>query len=150
MPVHDDLGNRMKVDKMSSMISPHIIFYEHNGSLDSEIEMSELGLRGIHGMMTRCILKDGSVHVGYADVYGCCDRAHYNGKVHDRIFLETFAHLNEETGELEGSEEEKYDIMVEPIDIKDICKVEAIKYSGPRWGGILTNRFSLYTQQRGI
>lgn len=133
---------------MLSMSTPHIIFYKLNGKFDKKIKMTELNMGRIHGMLTRCTLKDESVHVGYADAYGCCNRAHYNGKVHDCIFLETFAHLNEETGELEGTEEERYDMIRESIELKDICKVEAILYSSPRWGGKLTNRFFIDTFPR--
>ena len=88
------------------------------------------------------MLKNGTYLCGYIDplrIEG--SREEYDGTVPDYIYLWTWKNLNEETHQLEGTEEEKYDTNLERINILDINDMDAILYSNHRWGGNLTNKF---------
>ena len=41
------------------------------------------------------------------------------------------------------SEKNKYNQTFKKVNIDEIIKVESILYSNPRWGGKLTNKFSI-------
>ena len=122
--------------------------YDYDGEFDDKGELDVITLERVHGMMVRCTMKDGSERVGYADVYGCQNKEHYNGRVHDCIYLWTWTNLNERTHEFEGPAEHQHDQTFEAVEIHEICKLEAIKHSNPRWGGKLTNRFFVDTSKK--
>ena len=59
------------------------------------------------------------------------------------ITLETFVNLDENTHTFVGEANHKYDIYREAIPMSLISHIDAILYSGLRWGGIPTNKFDL-------
>ena len=120
-----------------------IIFYKQNGEISDIKELTNDNLERINGMMTRCTLEDESEMVGFADPFRTCDRNSYDGKVHDNIFLWTWDNLDEENHKLIGDENNKYNQTFKKVIIDEIIKVESILYSNPRWGGKLTNKFSI-------
>ena len=121
-----------------------IVFYKLNGQVKSEEILTKENLEHIHGMMTKCTMVNGIEEVGFADPTGVYNEKIYDGRIHDYIYLWTWDSLNEETGDLIGDGDEKYNQTYKPVKIDDIEKVEAITYSNPRWGGKLTNKFEFY------
>ena len=120
-----------------------ITFYKLDGKVKSEEKMDKENLCHIHGMMTKCTMKNGIEEVGFADPTGIYNKEKYDGKVHDYIYLWTWDNLDEDTGKLIG-DDEKYNQTFKSVKIDDIEKIEAIIYSNPRWGGKLTNKFIFY------
>ena len=94
-------------------------------------------------MITRCTLKDESEIVGFADSFTQRDINLYGHKLHDNIFLWTWDNLDEENHKLIGDGNNKYNQTFKKVIIDEIIKVESILYSNPRWGGKLTNKFSI-------
>lgn len=121
-----------------------ITFYKLDGQVKSEELLTKENLEHISGMMTKCIMRDGTEEVGFADPTGAYDKEKYSEKVEEYIYLWTWDNLNEETGELAEDDDGKYNQTFKPVKIDDIEKVEAIIYSNPRWGGKLTNKFEFY------
>lgn len=116
----------------------YIKTYQRNGKLESTKDLTNDNLETIVGMLSKVILKNGSVSVGYMDPFRTEGKEEeYDGSIHDYIYLWTFKNLDEET--------QKYDINdginIEKINISDIEDVYSILYSHPRWGGRLTNKF---------
>ena len=120
-----------------------IVFYKKNGEIYDIKELTNDNLERINGMMTRCTLGDESEIVGFADPFRICDRNSYDGKVNDNIFLWTWDNLDEENHKLIGDGNNKYNQTFKKVIIDEIIKVESILYSNPRWGGKLTNKFSI-------
>ena len=120
-----------------------IIFYKQNGEISDIKELTNDNLELINGMMTRCTLGDVSQIVGFADPFRTCDRNSYDGNVHDNIFLWTWDNLDEENHKLIGDGNNKYNQTFKKVIIDEIIKVESILYSNTRWGGKLTNKFSI-------
>lgn len=120
-----------------------IIFYKQNGEISDIKELTNDNLERINGMMNRCTLGDESEIVGFSDPFRTCDRNSYDGKVHDNIFLWTGDNLDEENHKLIGDGNNKYNQTFKKVIIDEIIKVESILYSNPRWGGKLTNKFSI-------
>lgn len=122
-----------------------IRFYKLNGQVKSEEVLTKENLEHINGMMTKCTMSNGAEKVGFADPTGIYDKEKYNGKAQEYIYLWTWDNLDENTGNLIGDDEEKYNQTFEAVKIDDIEKVEAIIYSNPRWGGKLTNKFEFHS-----
>ena len=121
-----------------------ITFYKLNGQVKSEEILTKENLEHINGMMTKCTMANGTEEHGYADPTGIYDKEKYNGKIHDYIYLWIWDHLDENTGNLIGNDDEKYNQTFKPVKIDEIEKIDAIIYSNPRWGGRLTNKFEFY------
>lgn len=94
-------------------------------------------------MMTRCTLKDGSIEVGYADPFRTYESDSFDNEVHDYIYLWTWDNLDETNPKLIGDDKNRYDQTYKKVIIDDILMVESILYSNPRWGGKLTNKFTI-------
>lgn len=122
-----------------------IIFYKLNGQVKSEEVLTKENLEHINGMMTKCTMTNGAEEVGFADPTGVYDKENYDGKIKEYIYLWTWDNLNENTGNLIGNDDEKYNQTFKAIKIDDIEKIEAITCSNPRWGGKLTNKFEFYS-----
>lgn len=121
----------------------YIKIYRRNGAIDSTKELTNDNLGTVAGMLSKVILKDGSINIGYIDplrVEG--KKEEYDGTVHDYIYLWTFKNLDEEN--------QIYDINdgvnLEKIIISEIEEVHSILHSHPRWGGRLTNKFWIETK----
>lgn len=122
-----------------------IIFYKLNGQVKSEEILTKENLEHINGMMTKCTMANGTEEVGFADPTGVYDKENYDGKINEHIYLWTWDNLDENTGNLIGNDDEKYNQTFKAVKIDDIEKIEAIIYSNPRWGGKLTNKFKFYS-----
>lgn len=120
-----------------------ITYYDRNGAVNKTEPLTPNNLGGTAGMMIRCHLADGTKAVGFADPFRTKDD--YDGKIHNVIYLWTWANLDEETHKLTGKDSEKFDQVFTAVEIDKICAVEAILYSNPRWGVPLTNRFFIDT-----
>ena len=118
-----------------------ISYYKQDGTLANQRELNEANIGGTVGMMVRCFLKNGDIYEGFSAPFHRSNGAEV--KVHDVIYLWTWDHLDEETHRLIGNEQTKYDQTFTPIAIDKIIRMDAILYSNPRWGGLLTNRFFL-------
>ena len=122
-----------------------IIFYKLNGQVKSEEVLTKENLEHINGMMTKCTMTNGAEEVGFADPTGVYDKENYDGKIKEYIYLWTWDNLNENTGNLIGNDDEKYNQTFKAVKIDDIEKIEAITCSNSRWGGKLTNKFEFYS-----
>lgn len=116
-----------------------IINYTLRGEIKSELPLNEKYLDNIHGKLVRCHMVDGTHIVGFGDPYRT--RFDFDNKIHDIIYLWTWDHLDETTGQLIGEGDEKYNQTFTPVKIDQIKDIEAILFSNPRWGGRLTNKF---------
>lgn len=121
-----------------------ITFYKLNGQVKSEEIFTKENLEHINGMMTKCTMANGTEEVGFADPTGACNKESYDGKIHDYIYLWTWDYLDENTGNLIGNDDEKYNQTFKAVKIDEIEKIDTIIYSNPRWGGRLTNKFEFY------
>ena len=117
-----------------------IRLYDINGVLKEEVGFTEHNLLETGGMMVRCHMRDGSIQEGFSSPF-CNPNAAETKLDYDHLYLWTWKHLNEETHRLEGDEATKYDTTVVAVKISEIESIEAILYSGPRWGGRLHNQF---------
>lgn len=95
-----------------------IIFYKLNGEVKSEEALTKEKL----GMMTRCTMTNGTKEVGFADPTGVYDKENYNGKIKEYIYLWTWDNLDENTGNLIGNDDEKYNQTYKAVKIDDIKK----------------------------
>lgn len=119
-----------------------MIFYKRSGEKEEEKELTIENLEYCHGQLVKCRLISKEERVGYADVFRCSkSKEEWDGKVHDFIYLWTWKNLDEEINTLIGDEISQYDVNLEKVNIDEIIKIESILYSGPRWGGKLTNKF---------
>jgi len=138
----DDLGNKV-FDRVIEKIlknpeikcSGKIIIYKINADINKIKDLSIENLNYIAGMMTRIYLKNGDIIEGFG-----------NPEENDKnyFYLWTWDNLNEDTGLLIGSENEKYRQTLKKVLFNDIDCVECIMYSNPRWGCKLTNKFNFY------
>lgn len=120
-----------------------ILFYKKNGELKDREILNNDNLQHINGMMTRCKMQNGTIEIGFSDTFRD-DNGNYDfGQTKNYIFLWKWANLDEEKHQLIGSVEDKYNQIFKKIMVKDIIQIEAILYSNPRWGGMLTNEFIL-------
>ena len=119
----------------------NIFIYERNGNLKYTYELIDDNLCKTIGMLSKVILKDGSIIEGYSDPYRVSsrNRDEFDNKIHDYIYIWRLKNLNEETHEYDI----KDDIEYEKVFISDIKEIHSILYSNPRWGGKLTNKYYL-------
>ena len=127
-----------------------IIYYKNNGTFHKEEELTLENLKHTSGMMSKCSMEDGSVYIGYADPLRTNSKSSlpFDDEVHDFIYLGKWENLDEESHQLIGNDEEKYNQIYQKIDIEKILKMECILYSNPRWGGVLTNRFYYFKNDK--
>lgn len=108
------------------------------GELYDVLELNEQNMYRCMGMKVRMKLRNGMEVQGFT---GNEVRKDINGNIFIEIW--NYKHLNEVTHTLEGCGLTKYDTNVVYIYLKDIIAMEAISYTHPRWGGLLTNYFVL-------
>ena len=123
-----------------------ISYYKLDGTLDKTEELNNDNIASTNGMMVRCSMKDGTICEGFSDPFRTHGKPIYDGKIHDVIYLWTWDHLDEETHKLVGDVETKFDQTFVPVIIDEIICIDAILHSNPRWGGRLTNSFSIDIQ----
>ena len=125
----------------------NITYYKHNGEVSKEVSLNEKTIKDCHGMKIRCVLIDGSEHVGFANPFYSFEKGNIvlgiDASSLEYITLETFVNLDENTHTFVGEANHKYDIYREAIPMSLISHIDAILYSGLRWGGIPTNKFDL-------
>ena len=113
-----------------------IIFYTLNGKYESIEPLTESNVNKICGSKVKVITTDGKEHVGYLENFY---------KVYDYVNLYTYKFLDEKSGKLIALEgQNKYELIREKIYVKDMVHVDAIRYSNPRWGTPLTNKFKFF------
>ncbi len=135
----------------SSISAPEvrkIYYYQNDGSLKGEEILNENNLGNINGMMVKCHMKNGSVQIGFADPYRTHNQSEYTGKVKDIIYLWTWDNIDEATHQLIGNGTDKYSQTFIPVKIAYITQIDAILFSNPRWGGLLTNKFYIDNKYR--
>ena len=123
----------------SEFLTGEIIFYYPSGRIKETIDLNNENIAGVAGMKIKCHLKNNTEEIGFADVFRLHDEVGFDEKVHDYIYLWTYDYLDEETHELI---KEDYSRTHKKIIIDDIVGIEAILFSNPRWGCILTNKFT--------
>lgn len=121
-----------------------IKYYKLNGQVKMEELLTKENLEHINGMMTKCTMVNGTEEVGLAYLTDTCYIGIYDDKINECIYLLTLENLDENTGNLIGNDDEKYNQIVKTVKIDDIEKVESILYSNSRWDGKLTNKFEVY------
>lgn len=98
-------------------------------------------------MKIKCVLADGSEHIGFANPFYSFKKGDIvvgpDAYSLDYITLESFINLDENTHTFIGDGYSKYDIYREAVPISLISRIDAILYSGLRWGGLPTNKFNL-------
>ena len=126
-----------------------ITYYKFGGEIVKEVPLNEKTIKNCHGMKIKCILLDGSEHIGFANPFYSFERGDIivgnDAYLLEYITLETFINLDENTHTFIGEEKNKFDINREPVPISLISHIDAILYSGLRWGCIPTNKFNLKT-----
>lgn len=118
-----------------------IYYYKNDGSLEGEEPLNIECLGNINGMMVKCHMKNGTIQIGFADPYRTLNEAEYTGEVKDVIYLWTWDNIDESAHRLIGDDDDKYSQTFIPVKIKYIIRIDAILFSNPRWGGLLTNKF---------
>lgn len=126
-----------------------IIFYNLDGTIKNIVALTEKNLAQCNGKKVRCSLADGNEIVGFADVYRTKNRSEFDNRIHDYFYLWTFDNLCEEQHKLIGTDADKYNQTFNRVNLDDIVKIEAILFSGPRWGTELTNRFEFSKKMQG-
>ena len=108
-----------------------IIFYNLDGTIKNDAELTNDNLNRTNGMLSKITLKDGTEKVGFVQI----------PKENEYICLWTWKNIDEEKHILVGNDDSKYDQIFEKVEINQIENVQAKLYSNSRWGGILTNKF---------
>ena len=124
----------------------NITFYTLDGKIVKAVELNKITIKDCHGMKVKCILIDGSERVGFADSFYSFEKGDISvsdASSLEYLTLETFINLDESTHKFVGNEAHRYDINREAVPISLISRIDAILYSGLRWGGALTNKFNL-------
>ena len=114
-------------------MSETITYYDVNKKYVSETELNEISIHDFHGMKVRCTMADGSVRVGYANTHYSFEKEKTTFQHFDYIALEILTNLEKLPYD--------FDIEYEKVMIADIKHIDAILYSGLRWGGVPTNKF---------
>ena len=118
-----------------------IYYYQNDGSLEGVEPLNKEYLGNINGLMVKCHMKNGTIQIGFADPYRVLNEAEYTGEVKDVIYLWTWDNIDESTHRLIGDDDDKYSQTFIPVKIKYIIRIDAILFSNPRWGGLMTNKF---------
>lgn len=123
-----------------------ICFYQQDGRVHDEQELTQESLYDAMGMMARCFLRDGSQHDGFVCFTPGIDIESHTKGDGSTFFLWTWTHLDDNKHRLVGDDRSKYDQSYEPINFLEVERVDAILYSNPRWGGLLYNHFFIDTR----
>ena len=122
-----------------------ITYYNPDGKIADIREFNNKTKKDFHGMKIKCTLNNGNEKIGFANSYYSMETDDFvsprKAEQLNYIVLETFINLDEETHKLCGTDEHKYDVEREKVDFSEIVHIDAIRYSGLRWGGIITNKF---------
>lgn len=123
-----------------------IIYYNNDGSFNKEEELSLENLKQTVGKMSKCTMLDKTEITGFADPLRVYENSPlpFDDEAHDFIYLWKWENLDEETHQLIGANNKKYNQINQKVEIEEILKMECILYSNPRWGGKLTNRFDCF------
>lgn len=114
----------------------NIEFYKLNGQFDSEEPLSEENVSKANGMKVKVTTLDGEEHIGYLK-----QGIDYRGYIN----LYTYKYLDEKSGKLIAPDgQDKYELEMEKIFIKDMAHIDAILYSNPRWTNRLTNEYKFF------
>ena len=121
------------------------IVYYLKGEATKTETISAATLKNCHGMKIKCTLLDGTEKVGYANSYYSFESGDIvvgaKADLLEYITLETFANLGEEPQRF--SEAIAHcEMNREKVPIEQIAHIDALLYSGPRWGHAPTNRFA--------
>ena len=122
----------METNKRENIIT----YYNYNGEVKNIAVIDDKTIKGCHGMKVKCFLKDGNEKIGYANTsFSFETNAIDLNNIRDYIVLEKAVFLGDRP----------YDIAFEreKIMIDNIFSIDAILYSGPRWGNAITNEFNL-------
>lgn len=123
----------------------NIITYYKNGKIEKTESINRITIKHCHGMKIKCTLLDGTEKVGFANPYYSFEKGDIivgpEANLLEYITLETFVNLDEESHEFKGDDEHKFDINREMVLLNLISHIDALLYSGLRWGSIPTNRF---------
>ena len=120
---------------------PKIYYYRGDGTLYDDDVLNLETLRNINGMMVRCYMQNGSVLIGYAEPFRAGLESGLGYGNEPVIYLWTWDNIDEDTHTLVGDDSTKYNQTHVPARINQILRIDAILYSNPRWGGVLTNKF---------
>lgn len=123
-----------------------IVYYEWNGNIKDSADLNEKTIKDCHGMKIKCKLIDGTEKVGFANCYYSFEEKKIvvdSNSSPAYIAIEVFVNIDEETHKFVGDINHRYDIEREKVFVSSILHIDAILYSGLRWGVTPTNKFNL-------
>ena len=118
-----------------------ITYYNLDGTFHAEKKLTHANVGNVGGFMVRCTMKNGDIHEGFSSPFRKYDSFYNYEENHDLLYLWTWDNYDEETHQLIGDEETKYNTTYTPVTIAEIKSIDVILFSHPRWGGNLHNRF---------
>ena len=126
-----------------------IIYYKNNGTFQKEEELTLENLKHTSGMMIKCSMEDGSVYIGYADPLRTNSKSSlpFDDEVHDFIYLGKWEKLDEQSHQLIGNDEEKYNQIYQKIDIEKNTTNGMYFIFKSKMGGLLTNKFDYFKSE---
>ena len=110
-----------------------ITYYKVNKELVAETELNAKTVHDVHGMKVRCIMADGSKRIGYANTRYSFEKGKIVFEPLDYITLEIITGLD--------NLPKDFDVAYQKVITANIEHIDAILYSGLRWGGVPTNEF---------
>lgn len=110
-----------------------ITYYKINKELVCEKELNAATVHDVHGMKVRCIMTDGSTRIGYANTHYSMEKGDIVFEPLNYITLEIITGLD--------NLPKDFGVAYQKVIVADIEHIDAIMYSGLRWGGTPTNNF---------
>ena len=123
----------------------YITYYNLDGTFHSKEILNKENLAEVIGTMIRCTMNNGNTYEGFSSPFRKYGSNESKEKNYDILYLWTWDNLDEETHQLIGDEETKFNTTYTPIFIDDIISIDVILFSAPRWGGRLYNHFFIDT-----
>ena len=134
-------------NRMDAENDGYITYYNYDGSFHSKMELTLDNVGDLIGFMVRCTMNNGDTYEGFSSPFRKYGEKDDNKENYDLLYLWTWDNLDEETHQLAGDEETKYNTTYTPVLIDEIKSIDAILFSHPRWGGRLHNRFFIDTSK---
>ena len=125
-----------------------IILFYFGGKIKDRLTPTPFNIRECHALKVRLTMKDGSVKEGFANTHCTWPERHLlwedkELEALDFLVLEKYIHIDEATQTFTCGGMQRNETACEQIMYADIEQIEAIAFSGIRWGAKPTNKFDL-------
>ncbi len=110
-----------------------ISYYKVNKEFVAKTELNSKTVHNVHGMKVRCRMADGSTRIGYANTRFSMEKGKIVFEPLEYITLEIVTGLDNLPTD--------FDVAYQKVITANIEHIDAILYSGLRWGGVPTNEF---------